>query len=271
MKAITVMAVTPDNAKYPIDVAEHDTMVDFKAKIEAASGIERRFLDVTIDEEELSWVVEGDEVWVGLVGGIPKEEAIRRLRDMGITKIDSGKMIGEIEARRYATVELLYYAGAVNSYVIQYAACHNTEALELLAGLGADIDTTEHSFQSRTALHCAAKLGLVDSVTALVHLGADINRLDTNGLTPLQVAIKESSSVATITTLVRLGADISFPDPIGRTPLHNAILFGTTGSVPELLRLGANPTPKDATGRNPFSTALKSFNIRSAWLLRYCC
>eukprot|EP01064_Diplonema_japonicum_P034401 TRINITY_DN710_c0_g2_i1.p1 TRINITY_DN710_c0_g2~~TRINITY_DN710_c0_g2_i1.p1 ORF type:complete len:302 (+),score=58.03 TRINITY_DN710_c0_g2_i1:93-908(+) len=271
MSFVTVLAVTPDNERYEIDISETDDYMEFCDKVERATGVPKDRMELEVEECEYTGMQMGEEFKVNKRKGLPKEEAIRQLKERGITNIGAAKMIGEIEAGRNYNVELLYYAGAACADVVQYAACHCLEALELLVLLGIDVDVCENSFLNRTALHHASRLGSTESIELLVQFGANINRLDKNGLTPLQVAIIESSSVPSMTLLVNLGADLALPDLIGRTPLHNAILYGTTGTVPELLRLGANPSQKDNTGRNPFSVALKSFNIRSAWLLRYCC
>ncbi|CAN0128902.1 unnamed protein product, partial [Ectocarpus fasciculatus] len=133
-------------------------------------------------------------------------------------------------------------------------------------------------------IHLAAQHGLDEVVLALVQKGVDLNRVNTRGQTPLDVALwwdhvatmkvllsdgadpnthdlthlaTHKNNAAAIRALFEAGADIERRDGlIGLTPLHFAANFGKcTASMLTLLQLGANVNSKNERGENPLYTA----------------
>jgi ankyrin repeat protein len=73
-----------------------------------------------------------------------------------------------------------------------------------------------------TALLFAARQGVLDAVRTLIAAGADVNRADPDGISPLIMAIINAHyDVAAL--LVEKGADVNRPDSIGQTPLYAAV------------------------------------------------
>jgi len=148
------------------------------------------------------------------------------------------------------------------------------EMVKLLLKFKADVDavskledwprqvTNEPRPQSRplgafTALLLAAREGCEACTEALVKAGADINKVDPNGITPLLMATLNARwDVAAL--LIKAGADVNRWDTWGRSPLYSAVDYNTVprGGRPDrpsldkstpvavarlLLERGANP------------------------------
>lgn len=87
----------------------------------------------------------------------------------------------------------------------------------------------------------AARGGDVTAVRDLVRRGADPNALSgQNGWTPLEHAI-HTHQLASMNALLDAGADPNRPDANGTTPLMMAAAYGYNDMVEALLRRGANP------------------------------
>lgn len=139
--------------------------------------------------------------------------------------------------------------------------------------------------QEPTELHFAAQAGELAEVRRLLSLGADVNAVDSNGITPLKYASAEpqpevlrlliaSGASATIADhrgftpmhcvaghgffdeaiemaeiLLRAGADVNARSrQLGFVPLHEA---QTTRMVEWLLAHGADPTIRNDAGKSP--------------------
>jgi len=108
-----------------------------------------------------------------------------------------------------------------------------------------------------TALHYAAREGCVECISILVKAGADINAVDPDRTSALNLALM-NLHFDTAMELIKLGADVNQWDLFGQAPLYNAIDMSTlpTGGRPDipsedkhtaldvakaLLERGANP------------------------------
>ena len=126
-------------------------------------------------------------------------------------------------------------------------------------------------------LHVAIRTGELEAVEALLKAGADPNRIDGQGWTPLNAAVAglngKGTPLAIIDALLQAGADPNQPggksnEPfktetmsIGRTrehPLAIAITLGFPETVELLLEAGANPNQLFDTGVTPLHLAVIS-------------
>ncbi|NLX58377.1 MAG: hypothetical protein GXY74_04735 [Phycisphaerae bacterium] len=102
---------------------------------------------------------------------------------------------------------------------LHFAAWNTREGVipYLAAEAGADINAQANN--GETPLHCAAFLGYVQIVDALLRGGADVGIRDGGGATAVHMAALRGD-VTTIHGLVRAGADLYAKDVCGRTVLH---------------------------------------------------
>ncbi|HWS73030.1 MAG TPA: ankyrin repeat domain-containing protein [Thermoanaerobaculia bacterium] len=103
----------------------------------------------------------------------------------------------------------------------------------------------------------AARIGDAARIRELVAHGADPNAvLMTNTeWTPLLHAIHKNRAVS-VAALLDAGADPNRGNPEGMTPLMFAAGYGQTPIVQLLLRRGANPRLRDRSGETAFDYAL---------------
>ena len=115
---------------------------------------------------------------------------------------------------------------------------------------GALLDLLQNGHSS---FHRAAENGHMDMLQVMLHpkYGVNVDLLDTNQVTPLLLA-KHSSILA---LLLEKGADINRKDSNGRTPLHLSVLRNDVRSVDLLVKCGANTEEVDSDGHSPLHYA----------------
>jgi len=150
-----------------------------------------------------------------------------------------------------------------------FSAAHvgNTDGVKLLAAADGDLEAPAILFGSSpfTPLAVAITFGHVDTVRAMLDLHA---RLETSGgRTPLTAAVS-GHHVDIVRLLIERGADVNRADATGRTPLHYAaaVDFGDTAIAEMLLKAGAKSDVADNDRVTPRQMAQKS-NARIAALL----
>ena len=85
-----------------------------------------------------------------------------------------------------------------------------------------------------TPLHIAARFGPVEIVDLLIRMNADVNATAYNGFTPLHVT--EAKDIAVL--LIQAGADLDKRDNWGKTPLQTAAQRGLAPIVEAILESG---------------------------------
>lgn len=104
------------------------------------------------------------------------------------------------------------------------------------------------------ALAMAIMLGNQDSVAAVLESGANPNRRDADGRTPLhEAAFLGNATLAKL--LIQHGADVNARDAVGFTPLFDAAQNGAVGTAKTLIDNGANPRAQTPDGQTPASIA----------------
>lgn len=133
---------------------------------------------------------------------------------------------------------------------------------ELLLAHGAQVNLGTRDRQV-TALHVAARQGLVAHVELYLHHGADPSQRTHQGETPLNAAAAAAERPEDAERFLRVaerllaaGAEPGAAGRKGHTPLHNACANGHPALARLLLRHGADATVPNSAGDTPLDCAL---------------
>jgi ankyrin repeat protein len=107
----------------------------------------------------------------------------------------------------------------------------------------------------------------MEEAKALVAGGADVNHIDTAGVTPIHGAAAWGRAEM-VAYLISVGAKIDIPGTTGLTPLHWAAGWGNLETVKVLVRSGANLKALNDSGRTPVQVALEHHKAEVAAFLR---
>ena len=121
---------------------------------------------------------------------------------------------------------------------------------------GADVQKCNH--QGETPLHTALQTAMPSSgnITTLLSYIDDINTPTGEGGTALLLAVKGGAGWEIVQKLLEKGADVNARHrQSGETALHAAAAQGFLWGVEELLKRGADPQLRDASGRTALSYA----------------
>ena len=110
----------------------------------------------------------------------------------------------------------------------------SAEIAALAAG-GEDLDLHDSGPNGWTPLLHAVHKNQLESVRALIHAGADVNRRAINGITPLGLAAGQGEAEI-VDELLAAGADPGARSSHGWTPLQEAVALGDERIVRSLLR-----------------------------------
>lgn len=117
--------------------------------------------------------------------------------------------------------------------------------------------TANESGEFYTPLCLAVKNGDIETVNLLVQLGAGVNNIGGWQGTPLHYAIWASGidKITIIGFLLNNGANINAKNSNGETPLHIAVANGRLEDVTFLVKKGANVNIKSNNGESPLTIA----------------
>ncbi|XP_017057977.1 transient receptor potential channel pyrexia isoform X1 [Drosophila ficusphila] len=130
------------------------------------------------------------------------------------------------------------------------------ECARLLLEHGAEVDCRNASHQ--TPLHLACLSQSIGTVDILIAYGANVNAVYRDGRTALHAAIvKQSRCLDCCNALLKAGADVNKADSYGYTPLHIAALNEFSSCVYTFIEHGA-----DITARTDGHVSALSFIVR---------
>ena len=134
-------------------------------------------------------------------------------------------------------------------YLLQYGAA--------VSGCSSD--------EGDTPLHVAARNGLLDHTELYLRYGASVDKLNTEGLTPLNALCSQHQEVGDLQryfkvcqTLLRAGANVHMVDQDRRSPLHMSCKNANADIVDLLLANGACVNDMDYGGEAPMHNILKA-------------
>lgn len=128
----------------------------------------------------------------------------------------------------------------------------NVKEIKEAIQLGADLNSVNENGES--PLNMVSKLSYEFLVTYFIELGAKVNTANNNKITPLHWGV-EYNNIDMVKLLLKKGADIDARDGINETPLHWAAWTGNYQSAKWLLKFGANPRATNNTGVTPVDLA----------------
>lgn len=135
------------------------------------------------------------------------------------------------------------------------------EAIRWLLAHGADLHAVDARHKN-TALGEAADRFSLKAASALLAAGADPNRRNRYGATPLMSAPsahEREEAAALASLLLQAGADPNVRDPASQaTALHFAARRGMAAAAKAMLSHGADVNARDASGGTPLDHALRS-------------
>ena len=115
----------------------------------------------------------------------------------------------------------------------------NTNALAAILARNKGVVTNVSGFDDATLLHYSlANVPDIASSEMLVRAGADVNRRDRTGATPLHIACRHGAKPEAISFLIKHGADLNMGDGQGLSALQIALRpgFGHSEEGVALLR-----------------------------------
>jgi len=151
------------------------------------------------------------------------------------------------------------------------------DGVNALLSMGADVNRVESGRFSDllwggTVLHLAAAAGRTEICGSLLRAGAEVNKRNKKGATPLTAALS-GSSMNCVPILLQHGADVDAEDVNGHTPLMLLMPFGpddpvVDGVFRELMAKGANLEARDTSGKTAEDWAMYYKHERFAEQLR---
>jgi len=121
-------------------------------------------------------------------------------------------------------------------------------------GADANMYAKAQTFDRSKVLHLACEISSAEIVRCLIDAGADVNKDNDHGHTPLHLACWRDS-LDIIKFLLNTGADVNAKSAGGYTPLHEACVRDYLDIIKLLLNAGADPTIKNNKGQTPLMCA----------------
>ena len=116
------------------------------------------------------------------------------------------------------------------------------------------------SYKMNQALRKAVVAGQVREIESLIRKGADTNSADSQGRTPLILAVANGQSSA-VGVLLKSNVGLTVTDASGNNPLLIAVRRGDAKSVYMLVQAGINVNSRDRKDNTPLHIALTKRNF----------
>jgi ankyrin repeat protein len=140
---------------------------------------------------------------------------------------------------------------SLNSGLLQFAQSGDSILTQFFLNTGADVNKVDKT--GRTPLHWVAINGHAAIVELLLEYGADVNKVDNNDNIPLFTAAYSNADKDTVELLLKAGTNVNQTDKNGNTLLYLAATQSKTGTVKLLLNAGADVNQVDKYGDTPLA------------------
>ena len=179
---------------------------------------------------------------------------------VGVTPLSLALSQANGPAAWFFTPGVLAARDSSGNGVMHYAAmAAMPDGLRFLSGKG--LPTDSRNSDGQTPLMLALKQDSVETVNMLLSLGADASTRDASGSTPLHLAVYWGA-MDCLRLLASSAASIDPRDYTGKTPLRDAVDKGEAGAVAFLLENKASPLARDNTGKTPLHAAVRQADER---------
>jgi hypothetical protein len=143
--------------------------------------------------------------------------------------------------------------GDGHSWTMMIASSNgHVEVVNALIATGADVNKVDND--GVTPISLASYKGHLEVVQALIAAGADVNKVDDNGYTPMYCA-SYKGHLEVVQVLIAAGADVNKADDNGYTPMYCASQKGHLEVVQALIAAGADVNKANNNGGTPVSWA----------------
>jgi ankyrin repeat protein len=171
------------------------------------------------------------------------------------------------KARRWFEEICCDYGANPDSSVSRLVCCYDDFIKTLRELEGLTIFREQNIIEAKSLLEYAIKNDFNRLIRSLIESGVDVNAASAdNDVTPLQTALKVWA-FDIVELLVKHGADVNKPNAIGSTPLHYAASGNSEHIIRFLLKHGADKTVKNQSGSTPKDLAVHNGHDRIAEML----
>lgn len=188
-----------------------------------------------LDTVRLAVLHGADLLWTDPAGNTTLHAAALNDRNLAVTRWILSQ-IPELAARLNEAGETVLWP-AIASY-----------NLRAIRSLYRHVNVSTRSDNGETALHMAARHGILGIIPFLLRDGVNVNGCSDDGFTPLHESIAANNYQIT-NYLIFHGANIDYSPTEAGTPLHHAAARGHWDMILLLRRRGANPKVTDGHGR----------------------
>ena len=182
-----------------------------------------------------------------------------KLESVNINSVDKNGMSPLHLVARLPLLEKLFLNRKIQSHY-KYDAQANLEIAQLLIEKGADLNRMD--FVGFTPLMRSIEADNLDVTELLIQSGTDVNVISPTYGSALHLSV-DFSNFRAIKLLISNNANVNLQDTEGSTPLHNAIITNDLNAILYLVDKGADANIKDKQGITPLDLA-STYNQKDA-------
>lgn len=216
-------------------------------------------------------------VWAAVLGLLAVEQGSAEIQRPGQSD-DQGRMgaqrDGVVDQRRlWLALQLLgHLQDAVQDRLIRSIQREHMGVLQSILNLPVPVDLNRADSEGRTPLQVAAGVGNIEILRRLLgQPGIDVNRPGVDQCTPLHIAVLANNLEAVRLFLAQPGIDVNLPNGEGITPLVSAVFEASAEMVQTLLDHGGTDVNRaTVNGLTALGTAILQGRLEVVQALLNC-